>query len=125
MQEELKLRTKNIVIEIIKLIDSVPNTISGRAIANQIIRSATSIGANYRAACRAKSTADFVNKLKIVEEEADETMYWLEIIEESQLLKSTNIDSLKKEINEIISIVVSSIKTLRNKENSKIVNQKS
>ena len=85
------------------------------------VRSSTSIGANYRAACRAKSTADFINKLKIVEEETDETLYWLEIIGESGLLNSDKVSLLKKEANEILSIVVSSIKTMK----SKIVNQKS
>ena len=77
MQEHLKFRTKLIGINVIKLVDELPNKISSKAITHQIIRSATSIGANYRAACRAKSTADFINKLKIVEEEADETIYWL------------------------------------------------
>jgi four helix bundle protein len=72
MKEELKRRTKKIGLKVIALIDHLPNKPSGWAIAKQIVRSATSIGANYRAACRAKSTADFIYKLKIVEEEADE-----------------------------------------------------
>ena len=121
MQEEIKKRTKQIGLEVIKLLDELPSKPSAWAIAKQIVRSSTSIGANYRAACRAKSTADFINKLKIVEEETDETLYWLEIIEESELLNSNKISLLKKEVNEILSIVVSSIKTLK----SKIVNQKS
>ena len=113
MQEQIKKRTKQIGLDIIKLIDELPNKASAQAIAKQIIRSSTSIGANYRAVCRAKSSADFVYKLKIVEEEADETHYWLEILEESELIHSERITLLKKEINEIISIVVSSIKTSR------------
>ena len=117
MQEVIKKRTKQIGIEIILLINQFPNSIATRAISNQIIRSATSIGANYRAACRAKSTADFINKLKIVEEETDETIYWLEIVEESNLFTSSKIKELKIELSEILSIVVSSIKTLRNKQN--------
>ena len=117
MQEVIKKRTKQIGIEIILLINQFPNSIATRAISNQITRSATSIGANYRAACRAKSTADFINKLKIVEEETDETIYWLEIVEESNLFTSPKISELKVEMNEILSIVVSSIKTLRNKQN--------
>ena len=115
--DELKKRTKGIGLSIIKLIDMIPNTVAGRAIANQLIRSATSVGANYRAACRAKSKPDFINKLKIVEEEADETLYWVELIEESKLITNQNLSELKKEINEIIAIVVSSIKTTKEKLN--------
>ena len=113
MQEQIKKRTKLIGLEVIKLIDELPNKPSGWAIAKQIVRSSTSIGANYRAACRAKSTADFINKLKIVEEETDETHYWLEILEESGLIQAERIELLKKEVNEILSIVVTSIKTAR------------
>lgn len=117
MQEIIKERTKQIGIEIILLINQFPNSIATRAISNQLIRSATSIGANYRAACRAKSSADFINKLKIVEEETDETIYWLEIVEESNLFVSPKIKELKIELNEILAIIVSSIKTLRNNQN--------
>ena len=113
MQEQIKRRTKQIALEVIKLLDELPNKPSGWAIAKQIVRSSTSIGANYRAACRAKSPADFINKLKIVEEETDETHYWLEILEESGIIQSERIELLKKEVNEILSIVVSSIKTTR------------
>jgi four helix bundle protein len=115
MQEQIKKRTKQIGLEVIKLIDELPNKPSAWAIAKQIVRSSTSVGANYRAACRAKSIPDFINKLKIVEEEADETHYWLEILEESGLVPTKRIELLKREINEIISIVVSSIKTIRAK----------
>jgi four helix bundle protein len=104
MQEIIKKRTKQIGLEIIKLVDELPNKPSAWAIAKQIIRSATSNGANYRAACRAKSTVDSINKLKIVEEEADETQYWLEVLEESNLINSNRIDTLKKEVNEIVSL---------------------
>lgn len=127
MQEQIKKRTKQIGLEIIKLIDELPNKPSAWAIAKQVVRSSTSVGANYRAACRAKSTADFINKLKIVEEEADETQYWLEVLEESNLINSIRIETIKKEVNEIVSIVVASIKTARLNENrkSQIVNPKS
>lgn len=117
MKEEIKLRTKKIGLHIIMLIDELPNKPSAWAIGKQIVRSATSIGANYRAACRAKSDADFINKLKIVEEETDETIYWLELIEESNMLPKESIQALKQETNEILSIVVASIKTVRNKIN--------
>ena len=115
MQELIKKRTKQIGLEVIQLIDELPNKPSAWAIAKQIIRSSTSVGANYRAACRAKSIPDFINKLKIVEEETDETQYWLEILEESGLVPSERIEILKKEVNEILSIVVASIKTMRAK----------
>ncbi len=115
MQELIKKRTKQIGLEVIQLIDELPNKPSAWAIAKQIVRSSTSVGANYRAACRAKSTPDFINKLKIVEEEADETYYWLEILEESGLINTARVESLKKEVNEILSIVVASIKTMRAK----------
>jgi four helix bundle protein len=71
------------------------------------------VGANYRAACRAKSTADFINKLKIVEEEADETLYWLELLVESKIISEANLTDLMQEVNEIIAMTVSSIKTSR------------
>ncbi len=125
MQELIKKRTKQIGLEVIKIVDELPNKPSAWAIAKQIIRSSTSIGANYRAACRAKSSADFINKLKIVEEEADETQYWLEVLEESKLINADRIEVIKKEVNEIVSIVVASIKTARENENRKSINQKS
>lgn len=124
MQELIKKRTKQIGLEVIKIVDELPNKPSAWAIAKQIIRSSTSIGANYRAACRAKSSADFINKLKIVEEEADETQYWLEVLEESKLINADRIEVIKKEVNEIVSIVVASIKTARENENRKSINQK-
>ena len=117
MQEQIKYRTKQIGLGVIKLIDELPNKPSTWVVAKQIVRSSTSIGANYRAACRAKSSPDFLNKLKIVEEETDETMYWLEILEESGLIKVDRISDIKKEANEILSIIVASIKTTKNKIN--------
>lgn len=95
------------------LIDELPNKLSAWVISKQIVRSATSVGANYRSACRAKSKADFINKLKIVEEETDETHFWLEVLEESGLLMNDKTTKLKKEVNEILAITVASIKTLR------------
>ncbi|WP_205966302.1 four helix bundle protein [Parapedobacter sp. SGR-10] len=118
MKEQIKIRTKKIGLEIIILIDELPNKTSSWVIAKQIVRSSTSIGANYRAACRAKSPADFINKLKIVEEETDETIFWLEILEESKLVEAKRVAMLKCELNEILAIVVSSIKikTMRGKK---------
>jgi len=113
MQIQIKNRTKQIGLNVIKLIDNLPNKPSAWVISKQIVRSSTSIGANYRAACRAKSTPDFVNKLKIVEEETDETLYWLEILEESSLVQKEEILDLIKEVNEILSIIVASINTVK------------
>ena len=115
MKEILKNRTKKIGLEVLKLIDELPNKTSAWVIAKQIGRSATSIGANYRAACRAKSDVDFIYKLKVVEEESDETHFWLELMEESGLVESIRVEGIKNEVNEITAIVVASIKTLKNK----------
>ena len=86
-KEDLKSRTKQFALRIIKLVEELPNTKTGNVIGNQIIRSGTSVAANYRASCRARSTADFISKITIVEEEADETLFWLELIVESGLMK--------------------------------------
>ena len=115
MRIDMKTRTKKFTIDCAILCSKLPHSREFNAYVNQLIRSSSSVGANYRASQRAKSTADFINKLKIVEEEADETIYWLEIIEETNLYHSPKINELKKELNELLSIVVSSIKTLRNK----------
>ena len=85
----------------------------GRIIGNQLLRSGTSVGANYRAACCSKSARDFINKLKIVEEEADETTYWLELLEESGLKSSEDLKQIKSEAHELISIFVAAIKTTK------------
>ena len=116
--DELKGRLKLFARRIIKLVDKLPNTTVGRAIGNQIIRSGTSPGANYRAACLGKSDKDFLNKLKIVEEELDETIYWLEIIKDEELVKPELLEGLLKENEDLIKIIVSSIKTFRVKLNN-------
>src|SRR5947208_14804280 len=94
---DLKARTKQFALRVMKLIDALPRTIQGRAIANQIIRSATSVAANYRAACRARSRAEFAAKLGIVEEEADDTAFWLELIIDSALVTDAKIRPLVAE----------------------------
>ena len=118
-KEELKDRTKNFALRIIKLSEYLPDTKSGRVISNQIVKSGTSVGANYRAACRAKSTRDFINKLTIVEEEADETLFWLEIIKEGKLLKPHLLVDLMKEADELVAIFTSAGKTSKIKANRK------
>lgn len=114
MKEELKNRTKRFAISCWELCASFPQTREFDAYYRQLIRCSSSVGANYRAACRAKSEADFINKLKIVEEEADESMYFLEIFLEITEVKRDEIKVLLDECNQIVSIVVSSIRTLKN-----------
>ncbi len=113
MKVELKHRTKKIGIDIIKLTEERSQNLSAGIICKQLIRCGTSIGANYRAACRAKSTADYINKLKIVEEEADETLYWLDIATELKMFNLEKLGKAMAEVNSIVAIIVSSIKTLR------------
>ena len=114
----LKKRTKAFALRILKLVDALPKTTAGRALASQIVRSGTSVAANYRAACRARSTADFIAKMGIVEEESDETLFWLELLEESELVSATKLAAIKQEANELIAITVASIKTARRNRGS-------
>jgi len=118
-QQEMKARTKRFALRVIKLVDSLPDARSSGVIGKQLLRSGTSVGANYRSACRAKSTADFVFKLSIVEEEADESVYWMELLVESSLVKAASLAALIDEANQLVAIVVSSIKTLKRKRNPK------
>jgi four helix bundle protein len=115
-EKTFKARTKKLAVTIIKQMDKLPPSRAADAVARQIIRSGTSIGANYRAACRAKSTPDMINKMKIVEEESDETMYWLEILAEAGLVPQEQVADAYKETNEILAMTVASIKTLRNRK---------
>ena len=117
-EPDLKKRTKAFALRILKLVDDLPKTTPGRALASQIVRSGTSVAANYRAACRARSTADFIAKLGIVEEEGDETLFWLELLEESELVSATKLAAIKQEANELIAITVASIKTARRNRDS-------
>jgi len=115
-EAQMKERTKRFAKEIIKLCRKLPYNREGRLIGNQIFRSGTSIAANYRAACRARSKADFISKLAIVEEEADETLFWLEILAEMEILDKNLIVPLVQQNDEIIAIIVSSIKTSRKRK---------
>ena len=114
-EAEFKARTKQIAVRVIRLIESLPKTTSATVIGKQLLRSGTSVGANYRAACRAKSTADIIHKLSIVEEEADESIYWIELLIETGIEKESRLRSLISEIDEIVAMTVSSIKTLKSK----------
>jgi four helix bundle protein len=112
-EEQFKARTRKLALEIIELVESLPRNRTADVIGSQLLRSGTSVAANYRAACRGKSKADVLSKLAIVEEEADETSYWLELLIESKIVERSRVDSLLKETNEIVAMVVASIKTLR------------
>jgi four helix bundle protein len=109
----LRDRTKALALRVIQLVNSLPAHDVGRVIGRQLLRAGTSVGANYRASMRAKSKADMVNKLKIVEEEADETRYWLELLVDGHIISESRLKPLMQEIDEIIAMTVASIKTLR------------
>lgn len=104
----METRLKQFSLRVMRLVDALPKSTTGRAIANQLVRSGTSIGANYRAAGRGRSTADFIAKLAIAEEEADESVYWIELILEGKLLPKAKVHSLLKEANEILAIICAS-----------------
>jgi four helix bundle protein len=112
-EQQFKNRTKQLGVRIIRMVDALPQSRSADVIGRQILRSATSVGANYRAACRAKSPADIINKLKIVEEEADETLFWQELLIEAELVPQARLAELIAETDEILAMTVASIKTLR------------
>ena len=117
--ESLLDRTKALAIRVVKLVDALPAKRSCDAIGRQLIRSATSIGANYRAARRGRSPAEFCAKLGISEEEADETSYWLELLVDSELVAASKLESLRREVDEITAMIVSSIKTARRRRNAR------
>ena len=114
---ELSQRLKSFAVRIIKMVDKMPRRISADAIARQIVRSGTSPSAHYRAAILGKSDKDFLNKLKLVEEELDETLHWLEIIMEVEILEPNKLVNLHNECHELLKIIVSTIVTVRNKIN--------
>src|SRR5476649_1612138 len=116
---DLKVRTKAFALNIIKLVKSMPEDRIGRVLGNQILRSGTSVAANYRSACKARSKADFISKITIVEEEADETTLWLELIMESDTLNNDFTKSLHREANELTAIFTSSGKTAKENNSKK------
>lgn len=111
--EEMKRRTKAFGLRILRLCEALPETPGARVIRNQLLRSGTGVGANYRAACRAKSKADFISKMTTVEEETDESMYWLELIVEAGLMGQATISDLHREADELLAIVVSSTRSAK------------
>ena len=108
-QDELRKRTKQFALRIIKLAEALPNTATGRTIKNQLIRCGTSVGANYRAVCRGRSRADFIAKLGIVLEEADESAFWLELIIDGKLLEKKLVEPLLTEADELTAIFAATI----------------
>ena len=129
--EDLKKRTKQFALRILKLVAALPKNLAGKTIGGQLARAGTSVGANYRAACRARSKLEFIAKIGIVEEEADESAFWMELIIESELLKVHLVQPLLDEANELAKIMSSSRKSasesLKTKSNGKssLGNQKS
>jgi four helix bundle protein len=112
--EEFKQRTKQLAVRVMRLVDSLPRRRSADVVARQLIQSATSTGANYRAACRGRSRAEFCAKLGIVEEEADETVYWLELLVEAGHVRGHLVKDLLTEADQILAMTVASIRTARN-----------
>ena len=117
---ELQQRTKGFALRVLKLIEQLPNTIGGRVLANQVARSATSVGANYSAACRARSRAEFASKLGTVAEEADESLYWLELIRDGNFVPEKKLASLVSEADELTAIFTAGRRTSSNNQTSKI-----
>lgn len=111
--QELKNRTKVMALRVIRLVTSLPRTREADVLGRQLLRAATSVGANYRAACRARSRADFVSKIGIVEEEVDETLYWLELLSESKITNPQLIQDLMKEVQELVAIFTASGRTAK------------
>ena len=114
--DDLKQRTKAFALRVIRLCELLPKSRTADVIKMQLLRCGTSVGANYRAACRAKSPADFIAKMGIVEEECDECLYWMELLIEANLVEERLLADLMKEANELLSIVIASIKTARSRK---------
>jgi four helix bundle protein len=122
---ELLVRTKSFSLRILRLVDHLPRTMSGRAIGSQLVRCGTSIGANYRAACRSRSRAEFAAKLGIVAEEADETVYWLELLRDADLLSEAKLSELLREANELTAIFTAGRRTSSRSQTSNLKHQTS
>jgi four helix bundle protein len=123
--EEFKKRTKAFGLRVIRLYESLPEKGAAQVLGRQLLRSGTSVGANYRAACRAKSRADFISKMGNVEEECDESVYWMEMLIESGVVRQSRLSVLVKEGEELLALVVSSINTARSRQKSAIRNPQS
>lgn len=115
MKNDLKERTKKFALRVIRLCEALPKSQTANVIRHQLLRCGTSVGANYRAACRARSPAEFIAKMGIVEEECDECLYWMELMIEAELISEERLGDLMIEADELLAITVSSIKTARKK----------
>ena len=113
---DLKQRTKTFALRIIKLFTSLPKTAEAQVIGKQILRSGTSVGAQYREACRSRSSSEFVSKMQSSLQELDETAYWLELLVEGKIVRGEKLAQLRNETEELIAIFVSSVKTARSKK---------
>ncbi len=122
--DDIKDRTLEFAIRVLNMVSAMPKETTCKVFSNQIMRSVASAGANYRAACRSKSRRDFINKLKIVEEELDETMYWLELIRDTNVFPNDRIAPLILENNELLAIIVKSITTAKGNEVSGRIKKK-
>jgi len=114
--EEFKNKTKKFAVRVVRLVGALPQMRTADVIGRQLLRCGCSVGANYRAACRAKSTADFISKMGIVEEECDECLYWMELLIEAGLMDKSLLDDLKAEAAEILAMTVASIRTARSRK---------
>lgn len=114
-KQELLDRTKAYALRVVRAVRALPKDDVSIILGRQLLRAGTSVGANYRAACRARSTPDFINKLKIVEEECDESMYWMELLVDSGLMPVRRLEPLMAEGNELLAITVSALKTTRSR----------
>jgi four helix bundle protein len=121
---ELKRRTKIFALDVIKLVEDLPKSAASKVITYQLVACATSVGANYRSACRARSKADFISKITVVEEEADESCYWLELLNESKLIDHKDFQKVHKEANELTAIFASSGKTSKQSLQTQNINSK-
>jgi len=117
--DDLKRRTKQFAIRVIKLVEALPNTRTAYVIGNQLLRARTSVGANYRAACRGRSKPEFIAKLGIALEEADETYYWMELLIDANIMTKNQLAPLMAEADEITAILTASVKTARTSKNKK------
>ena len=117
--EELKRRTKAFGLRVIKLVEALPHSRSSGAIGNQLLRAGTSVGANYRAAYRARSKAEFIAKASISIEEADEALYWMEMLIEASIIPQERLTALMQEADELIAILTASVKTAKNQSHRK------
>lgn len=113
--DEMRRRTKQFALRVMNLVDALPSTVRGRCIANQLVRAGTSVGANYRAVCRARSRKEFIAKLGVVVEEVDESAFWMELIVEGGVMPAKRVEKLLQEANELVAITAKARKTAANK----------